>query len=213
MTLTLRRDGFVVTAEGAPEAEPGALRAALDALTEGYATRAVVLVLDGGGRGGGDDAEWVERWFPVPGWSSHDPEELFEWIDRHRSTLLARHAVQPGDRPPMRRVPVAFDDLLAELDGLVAVGTQVLERAEEQQERGHHPRRPHETNEEQRRVRGHGGRHYSPGWPAVTCVFCAWIAERTSAGVVGSTTCVSSGSCPMSIWRAPSASNLWTVSC
>lgn len=66
MTLTLRRDGFVVTAEGAPEAEPGALRAALDALTEGYATRAVVLVLDGGGRGGGDDAEWVERWFPVP---------------------------------------------------------------------------------------------------------------------------------------------------
>lgn len=75
----------------------------------------------------------VERWFPVPGWSSHDPEELFEWIDRHRSTLLARHAVQPGDRPPMRRVPVAFDDLLAELDGLVAVGTQVLERAEEQQ--------------------------------------------------------------------------------
>lgn len=66
MTLTLLRDGFVVTAEGAPEAEPGALRAALDALTEGYATRAVVLVLDGGGRGGGDDAEWVERWFPVP---------------------------------------------------------------------------------------------------------------------------------------------------
>lgn len=66
MTLTLRRDGFVVTAEGAPEAEPGALRAALDGLTEGYATRAVVLVLDGGGRGGGDDAEWVERWFPVP---------------------------------------------------------------------------------------------------------------------------------------------------
>jgi enoyl-CoA hydratase/carnithine racemase len=66
MTLTLRRDGFVVTAEGAAEAEPGALRAALDGLTEGYATRAVVLVLDGGGRGGGDDAEWVERWFPVP---------------------------------------------------------------------------------------------------------------------------------------------------
>lgn len=66
MTLTLLRDGFVVTAEGAPEAEPGALRAALDALTEGYATRAVVLVLDSGGRGGGDDAEWVERWFPVP---------------------------------------------------------------------------------------------------------------------------------------------------
>jgi len=66
MTLTLRRDGFVVTAEGAAEAEPGALRAALDGLTEGYATRAVVLVLDSGGRGGGDDAEWVERWFPVP---------------------------------------------------------------------------------------------------------------------------------------------------
>jgi len=66
MTLTLLRDGFVVTAEGAAEAEPGALRAALDGLTEGYATRAVVLVLDGGGRGGGDDAEWVERWFPVP---------------------------------------------------------------------------------------------------------------------------------------------------
>lgn len=66
MTLTLRRDGFVVTVEGAAEAEPGALRAALDGLTEGYATRAVVLVLDGGGRGGGDDAEWVERWFPVP---------------------------------------------------------------------------------------------------------------------------------------------------
>lgn len=66
MTLTLRRDGFVVTVEGAAGAEPGALRAALDGLTEGYATRAVVLVLDGAGSGGGGDAAWVEREFPVP---------------------------------------------------------------------------------------------------------------------------------------------------
>lgn len=75
----------------------------------------------------------VERWFPVRGWSSHAPEELFDWIDRHRSTLLARHAAQPGDRPAMRRVPVALDDLLAELDALVAIGRQVLERADEHQ--------------------------------------------------------------------------------
>jgi enoyl-CoA hydratase/carnithine racemase len=69
MTLDLQRDGFVVTVQGAAGAPFAALRDALDALTPGAATRAIVFDLtDDGAPDPAPTAEelrWLEQ-LPIP---------------------------------------------------------------------------------------------------------------------------------------------------
>lgn len=76
-----------------------------------------------------DDDPDRELWFPLAGWGHGDPEELFAWVESHRSELLTPASAIARRKPPMVLVPAPFDELLAELEGVAEVGRAVVARA------------------------------------------------------------------------------------
>ncbi|HEY4332794.1 MAG TPA: hypothetical protein VGM78_09500 [Ilumatobacteraceae bacterium] len=70
-------------------------------------------------------------WFPLTGWGLQDPAQLFEWVERHRSELLTAEEAIRRREMPMVRVPAPVDQLLEELDAVVALGRDVVRRAPE----------------------------------------------------------------------------------
>ena len=68
----------------------------------------------------------VGSWLPLPGWGVDDPQDLFDWVEQHRSELLGPAAAEPEDGDPMVELPVPFDELLGQLEVLAATGRDVL---------------------------------------------------------------------------------------
>jgi hypothetical protein len=78
----------------------------------------------------------VESWFPLPGWGLDDPEDLFDYVARHRDEFPLSAFPDEKYAPDMVRVPASLDDLIDGFALLAATARSALGRLEKADEAG-----------------------------------------------------------------------------